>query len=500
MVDESLKPWLIETNAAPALGLESAVDQRVKPALINDMVEVLDFRSMMRSANEYETREAQRQAVFSQAHNASNDGTVPDGSRSSNPSKQKDEAVNDDPCSANTNSGPRRSQSKRRVDTTRQPPRSTTGIGVASAAAAAVIPGQVLSPQTAANHVLSSSAASQGRGRRLTDRNAKKTTKGGCSGGSGRGGYRRGTGGGHNASSRGGNERKTVGASSGGTNRASRAGIPDHKKNGSQRRKSGKHATSSTASSLSSSTTPLEEMAISAAANEWGSMRKQAGGFELVFPFSPATLALSRTTAAMYGKPVELDAVLKRSFALVRTHHKGCTSRARESFERFERNRGNDEAKSETKPGVQSDEQTAIANHGRPAAAVPSSGEPNNNESDSEEAAAPKAGDHDAQVTASPNLEGAQVDDDAGGSSGEPAPRRTGVADTECLADVSEVVAECGVSVSEAGSVEREVIAAVEDVISTAASSVEETRTPATATAMKVASDRNARDEPTGDH
>ena len=41
MVDADLKPWLIETNAAPALGLESEVDRRVKPKLINDMVEVI---------------------------------------------------------------------------------------------------------------------------------------------------------------------------------------------------------------------------------------------------------------------------------------------------------------------------------------------------------------------------------------------------------------------------------------------------------------------------
>ena len=43
MVDSQLKPWLIEVNAGPALSLENAVDQQIKPDLIKDVISLLDF-------------------------------------------------------------------------------------------------------------------------------------------------------------------------------------------------------------------------------------------------------------------------------------------------------------------------------------------------------------------------------------------------------------------------------------------------------------------------
>jgi hypothetical protein len=38
MVDNKLKPWLLEVNAPPALAVENEIDKRVKPQMIADML------------------------------------------------------------------------------------------------------------------------------------------------------------------------------------------------------------------------------------------------------------------------------------------------------------------------------------------------------------------------------------------------------------------------------------------------------------------------------
>ena len=43
MLDQSLKPWLIEVNGSPALSCDCAADDRVKPSLINDTLDTLDL-------------------------------------------------------------------------------------------------------------------------------------------------------------------------------------------------------------------------------------------------------------------------------------------------------------------------------------------------------------------------------------------------------------------------------------------------------------------------
>lgn len=43
LFDESLRPWLIEANFSPALAVESGVDERVKHALIHDLVATLNI-------------------------------------------------------------------------------------------------------------------------------------------------------------------------------------------------------------------------------------------------------------------------------------------------------------------------------------------------------------------------------------------------------------------------------------------------------------------------
>lgn len=44
LLDEALKPWLIEVNFSPSLGGDSTTDQTVKEGLIEDVIDTLDFR------------------------------------------------------------------------------------------------------------------------------------------------------------------------------------------------------------------------------------------------------------------------------------------------------------------------------------------------------------------------------------------------------------------------------------------------------------------------
>lgn len=43
MIDDKLKPWLIEVNTPPALGIDGPVDELIKPALIKDIINTLEF-------------------------------------------------------------------------------------------------------------------------------------------------------------------------------------------------------------------------------------------------------------------------------------------------------------------------------------------------------------------------------------------------------------------------------------------------------------------------
>lgn len=43
LIDDTLKPWLLEVNFSPALGLDCAIDHTIKRALINDIVELMQF-------------------------------------------------------------------------------------------------------------------------------------------------------------------------------------------------------------------------------------------------------------------------------------------------------------------------------------------------------------------------------------------------------------------------------------------------------------------------
>jgi tubulin polyglutamylase TTLL5 len=42
LIDQNLRPWLIEVNASPSLARDNALDVRVKNAAIRDLIELLD--------------------------------------------------------------------------------------------------------------------------------------------------------------------------------------------------------------------------------------------------------------------------------------------------------------------------------------------------------------------------------------------------------------------------------------------------------------------------
>jgi len=39
-----MKPWLLEVNSSPALAIEGAIDQQIKPDLIRDIIGLLHFQ------------------------------------------------------------------------------------------------------------------------------------------------------------------------------------------------------------------------------------------------------------------------------------------------------------------------------------------------------------------------------------------------------------------------------------------------------------------------
>ena len=43
MVDDKLKPWLLEVNSSPAMSMDGVADSRVKPDLLKDTFGLIDF-------------------------------------------------------------------------------------------------------------------------------------------------------------------------------------------------------------------------------------------------------------------------------------------------------------------------------------------------------------------------------------------------------------------------------------------------------------------------
>ncbi|CAN0463410.1 unnamed protein product, partial [Discosporangium mesarthrocarpum] len=42
MVDENLKPWLMEVNASPSLGTSSRADHHLKSQMVGDLFDIID--------------------------------------------------------------------------------------------------------------------------------------------------------------------------------------------------------------------------------------------------------------------------------------------------------------------------------------------------------------------------------------------------------------------------------------------------------------------------
>ena len=41
MLDQNLKPWLLEVNSSPAMSMDNQVDYQVKPSLIKDIMKAV---------------------------------------------------------------------------------------------------------------------------------------------------------------------------------------------------------------------------------------------------------------------------------------------------------------------------------------------------------------------------------------------------------------------------------------------------------------------------
>ncbi|XP_077977176.1 uncharacterized protein LOC144432771 [Glandiceps talaboti] len=44
LIDDNMKPWLLEVNFSPALGLDTQIDVNVKKPMLNDIIDMLDFK------------------------------------------------------------------------------------------------------------------------------------------------------------------------------------------------------------------------------------------------------------------------------------------------------------------------------------------------------------------------------------------------------------------------------------------------------------------------
>jgi tubulin polyglutamylase TTLL9 len=52
MLDEDLRPWLIEVNASPSMSVDSVNDRELKTALFNDVLNVVDMERQYHRAKD----------------------------------------------------------------------------------------------------------------------------------------------------------------------------------------------------------------------------------------------------------------------------------------------------------------------------------------------------------------------------------------------------------------------------------------------------------------
>jgi tubulin polyglutamylase TTLL2 len=46
LIDENLKPWLLEVNFSPSLGADCQVDMLVKKPLLHDIIQLMNFKDV----------------------------------------------------------------------------------------------------------------------------------------------------------------------------------------------------------------------------------------------------------------------------------------------------------------------------------------------------------------------------------------------------------------------------------------------------------------------
>jgi tubulin polyglutamylase TTLL9 len=47
LIDENLKPWLIEVNASPSLSVENQMDYEAKFMVLNEMLDIVDMEKKL---------------------------------------------------------------------------------------------------------------------------------------------------------------------------------------------------------------------------------------------------------------------------------------------------------------------------------------------------------------------------------------------------------------------------------------------------------------------
>ena len=45
MIDNALRPWLIEVNSSPAMSMDNNIDYQIKPDLLKDIFNMIEFES-----------------------------------------------------------------------------------------------------------------------------------------------------------------------------------------------------------------------------------------------------------------------------------------------------------------------------------------------------------------------------------------------------------------------------------------------------------------------
>jgi len=43
MIDDKLRPWLLEVNSSPAMSMDGVADSKVKPELLRDTLKMINF-------------------------------------------------------------------------------------------------------------------------------------------------------------------------------------------------------------------------------------------------------------------------------------------------------------------------------------------------------------------------------------------------------------------------------------------------------------------------